>query len=235
MSEKKEFEPLDVGATERVDWKVAQGLSKYVHFDENGDAVIGKNLKIKGTTKLIGGLKPIHQYSFTDNEETIWHLEDYGSVSSAGNSLISLNDEDGNYFIYGIGYYDISNQIITSINILGFNTYDQCYESIYYDGEKIIVETVAYLEDVQNKLFTHTLTLTADKSYTLVYQSTNNLLVNSIADLRTIMNVNTTNDNVILPVCATDLSGTAVLQVTTALCKIGTTNVTAISDKVLAL
>lgn len=41
MSEKKEFEPLDVGATERVDWKVAQGLSKYVHFDKDGNAIIG--------------------------------------------------------------------------------------------------------------------------------------------------------------------------------------------------
>ena len=50
MSEKKEFKTLDVGATERVDWKVAQGLNKYMHFDKDGDAVIGKNLEIKGNT-----------------------------------------------------------------------------------------------------------------------------------------------------------------------------------------
>lgn len=62
MSEKKEFESLDVGATERVDWRTAQGLSKYVHFDENGNAVIGKNLEVKGTTKLNGGINPIHNY-----------------------------------------------------------------------------------------------------------------------------------------------------------------------------
>lgn len=77
-------------------------------------------------------------------------------------------------------------------------------------------------DTTQPKLFTHTLTLTADKSYTLIYSSTNNLNVASVADLRTIMNVTPTNGNVILPVCATDL------------CKIGTANVTAVSDKVTA-
>ena len=52
MSEKKDVEPLDVGAPERVDWRTAQGLSKYVHFDENG------NLEVDGATKLSGGLAP---------------------------------------------------------------------------------------------------------------------------------------------------------------------------------
>ena len=79
------------------------------------------------------------------------------------------------------------------------------------------------------------MTLTADKSYTLIYQSTIDLAVNSIATLRGIMNVTTISDNVILPVCASDLNNTAVLQVTTSLCKIGTANVTAISDKVTTL
>ena len=87
----------------------------------------------------------------------------------------------------------------------------------------------------QDKIYIHTLTLTADKSYTLVYESTNNLNVESIADLKTIMNVMTTSDNVILPVCATDLSGIAILQITTALCKIGTANVTTVTDKVTTL
>ena len=231
MSEKKEFKPLDVGATERVDWKVAQGLNKYVHFDGNGNAVIGKNLEIDGTTKLNGGLNYIHKFEFSDNTESIWILIDYGLLSKDNASLIQLYDEGGNTNIIGIGFYTNLNQEIESIDILGFNTYDGVYEEASYDGQEIIINTLAFEEQTQPKLFTHTLTLTADKSYTLIYQSTNNLEVASIANLRTIMNV-TANDNVILPVCATDLSGTAVLQVTTTLCKVGTANVSAVSDKV---
>lgn len=210
--------------------------SEIIHADENGNAVIGKNLKIKGTTKLIGGLDYIHRYSFSDNEETIWYLEDYGSFSTESNALINLYDEDGNYYIYGIGHYNISNQIIASIDILGFDTYAQCYEIIYYDGEKITINTVAYSEDVQNKLFTHTLTLTAGTTdYVLMYNCSNNIIVDSIQSLKTLMKIISTGDSIILPVVnPTDLS-TAGLQVTTSLCKIGTANVTAVSDVVKPL
>ena len=49
------------------------------------------------------------------------------------------------------------------------------------------------------------------------------------------MNINSANDSVILPVVnPADLS-TAGLQVTTSLCKIGTTNVTAVTDNVTPL
>lgn len=210
--------------------------SEIIHADESGNAVIGKNLKIKGTTKLIGGLDYIHQYSFSDNEGVVWHLRDYGSFSSTGNSLIDLYDYDGNYYVYGIGHYDISNQIIASIDILGFDTYAQCYESINYDGQKITVKTVAYDEDVQNKLFTHTLTLTAGTTdYVLMYNCSNNIIVDSIQSLKTLMKIISTGDSIILPVVnPTDLS-TAGLQITTSLCKIGTANVTTVSDVVKPL
>ena len=40
--------------------------SDIIHADESGNAVIGKNLKIKGTTELSGGIKPIHTYNLGD-------------------------------------------------------------------------------------------------------------------------------------------------------------------------
>ena len=210
--------------------------SELIHADENGNAVIGKNLEVDGTAKLNGGIDYIQQYEFTDNTESIWYLQDYGSFSSSGNALINLFDEEGNTFIYGIGYYGISNQIITSIDILGFNTYDQCYEEVNYDGVKITIKTVAYDEDVQGKLFTHTLTLTAGTTnYILMYNCSNNASANNIQALRTLMNITSASDSVILPVVnSADLS-IAGLQVTTNICKIGTTNVTAVTDKVTNL
>ena len=36
--------------------------SEIIHADENGNAVIGKNLEVDGTTKLSSGIKPIHTY-----------------------------------------------------------------------------------------------------------------------------------------------------------------------------
>lgn len=107
MSEKKEFEPLDVGATERVDWKVAQGLNKYVHFDESGNAVIGKNLEIDGTTKLNGGLNPVATYTFVINGST-YTLQDYGSLIGTMQNLIALSYDNLSGVYIGIGIFDIS-------------------------------------------------------------------------------------------------------------------------------
>lgn len=224
MSEKKEFEPLDVGATERVDWKVAKGLSKYVHFDENGDAVIGKNLEVGGTTKLNGGLKAIHTFDYVGYTIDIYlEKED----TDFENCFSFIGCVDGLRLI--IGSYQIENRNITNLSFLtiGIDGFSEFVNDEYF--------SIAKTDETQPKLFTHTLTLTADKSYTLIYSSTNNLPVQSVADLRTIMNVMATSDNVILPVCATDLSGTAVLQLTTTLCKIGTANVTAVTDKLTTL
>ena len=44
--------------------------SENIHSDKNGNVVIGKNLEIDGTTKLNGGLKAIHEYTFTDDGDT---------------------------------------------------------------------------------------------------------------------------------------------------------------------
>lgn len=66
MSEKKEFKTLDVGATERVDWKTAQGLSKYMHFDKDGNATFGKNLEIDGAVFTLNnkefGIMPVRLF-----------------------------------------------------------------------------------------------------------------------------------------------------------------------------
>lgn len=199
----------------------------------NADVTVGKNLEIYGKTQLNGGFANVRIYEFTDNKGTKWILEDYGAISTTWHyHIIGLSDAAGNYLVFGLGFYRISGQGVNVVEVLGPEYYSTAYQEFsYYDGV-MTIKTAAYEENTQPKLYTHTITLTADKSYTLIYQSTKDLNVDSIAGLRTIMNVTATSDNVILPVCATDLSGTAVLQVTTALCKIGAANVTAVSDKV---
>lgn len=215
--------------------------SELIHADENGDAVIGKNLKIDGTTKLNGGFEPIHKYIFNETSignftsEIDTYIEIYDSSSNEYSFIGTFAIDSTDYKSLAFGKYRLNEGKITSASIIYYANNDDIpyYAHFeideYLNNDKLIISNDYF----QKTLFSHTLTLTADsKSYTLIYQSTNDLNVGSIAELRTIMNVAATSDNVILPVCTTDLGGTAVLQVTTALCKIGSANVTAVTDVV---
>lgn len=199
--------------------------SDSIHVDKNGDVVVKKNLEFNR-------LKPIAEYRFATGK-----LRNYGTFEGHEDIMIlGIEDNDGNYNCIGIGDFSLENQQVSSFAITGFdfNNDDIMHFSLSNEGA-IDATFYAKASDTQAKVYIHTLTLTADKSYILTYQSTYQSSVTSISELRWLMNVTETTDNVILPVCASDLSGTAVLQVTTALCKIGTTNVTAISDKVTTL
>lgn len=177
-------------------------------------------------------LKPTAEYRFASGK-----LRKYGTFEGNKDILIlGLEDDEGNYNCVGLGDFYLENGQVSSFAITGFdfNNDNILYFSLNNDGT-IDASMYAIDTDTQSKLHTHTLTLTADKSYILTYQSTTESSVNSIGELRNLMYVRSTSDNVILPVCATDLSSTAVLQVTTTLCKIGTANVTTVSDKVTDL
>lgn len=164
-------------------------------------------------------------------------LRNYGTFEGHKDiHIIGIEDDEATYSCIGLGYFTLENQKVVSLSMAGFdyNNDDIFYYSLSNNG---IIKARWYAKgvDTQPKLYAHTLTLTADKSYTLIYNSTYDLNVSSLDDLRNMMNVQTTSDNVILPVCATDLSSTAVLQVTRSLCKISNANVTAVSDNVTPL
>ena len=177
-------------------------------------------------------IKPTAEYRFATGK-----LRNYGTFEGHEDiQIIGLEDDEGNYNCIGLGYFTLENQKVTALSMTGFdyNNDDILYYSLNDNGT---IESLWYAKNanIQQQLYTHTLTLTADKSYTLAYESTYTLNISSFDDLRNMMNVHSASDNVILPVCATDLSTTAVLQVTKSLCKIGNANVTAVTDKVTAL
>ena len=201
--------------------------SEIIHVDENG------NLEVDGAIKLSGGLKPIHEYRLgKDNKlQVLFEEEDLPSAPNSFAGIGYIVDEN-NSIVLCMYYCEIENGGILEDS---FDAID-CLGNTYKLSNGLKFTNISdELSKKQAQLYTHTLTLTADKSYTLIYQSSSQFTVDSIVALRTMLNVTATSDNVILPVCATDLSGTAVLQVTTALCKIGTANVTAVSDNVTAL
>lgn len=214
-------------------------LENTLAIDDVGNATFAKSVLADGTIGGNSGLKVIHEYSFTDNGEICKlgvFFETYLSLINAYNFIGYLTNSDGEKQLC-LGQYFIDNGQLRDI-----------YAWYFYDTQQIptiqswssfdntsIYDSPATEKNTQEKIYVHNLTLTADKSYTLTYYSTADLNVNSIDALKALMNIISASDSAILPICATDLSATAVLQVTTALCKIGTANVTAVSDKVSTL
>lgn len=68
-----------------------------------------------------------------------------------------------------------------------------------------------------------------------MYDSTSNLKVKSVDDLRIIMKIPSKYNREILPVCTTDATAIATLVVTADLCRIDGIDVTTVSDVVTAL
>lgn len=181
----------------------------------------------------------IHEYNFTDDGSECKlgvFFETYLNVLGAYNFIGYLTNSDGEKQLCS-GQYFIDNGQLK--NIYAWYFYDmqktpaiQSWSSVdntsYYNYPALV-------ENTQDKIYAHTLTLTADKSYTLTYYSTNELIVDSVTALRRIMRISLASDSVVLPVVSPIDLSTAGLQVTTTICKIGTANVTAVSDKVTTL
>ena len=193
-------------------------LEKFLGIDEKGKITV----------------KPVYEYNLgKDNKlQVLFEEEDFASGPNTFTGIGYIVDEN-NSIVSCMFYCEIENEDIVEDSFDAIDCYGNTYK--LSNGGLNITNISDELNMKQAQLYTHTLTLTADKSYTLIYQSSSQFFVDSIAALRSMLNVTATNDNVILPVCATDLTATAVLQVTTALCKIGTANVIKVSDKVTTL
>lgn len=215
-------------------------LEKTLAIGEEGNITARKNVDIDGTTKLNGGFKPIHTYNFSDDNgdnytlNVLFEISDSTPIGFIGE--LSLTGETPDLCL---GKYSLSNGEINSLSVIYCSDNSANPKFEFYNRENnndyLFYDYIEYANkiDTQAKLYTHILTLTAGTTnYVLMYDCSINTPANSIQALRSIMKVTSTSDNVILPVVnPTDLS-TAGLQVTTSLCKIGTSDVTAVSDKI---
>lgn len=89
------------------------------------------------------------------------------------------------------------------------------------------------LSELQSQLYRHKILLNG--VYVLMYNSTSNLKVASVADLRTIMKIKSESDEEILPVCASDATSMVTLVVTNSSCQVDGIDVTTVSDVVKPL
>ena len=204
--------------------------SEIIHVDENG------NLEIDGATKLSGGLEPIHEYTFNDGGDIRKlgvFFETYLSFINSYDFIGYIADSDGAIELC-FGQYSIENGQLKEM-----------YAWYFYDTqEKPVIETWSSSENSSNyyypalenntqaKLYRHKLTL--NNLYILMYNSTNNLEVDSVTDLRNIMKISASREE-ILPVCASDATSMVTLVVTDSLCQVDGTDVTTVSDVVTPL
>ena len=238
--------------------EMLEKLKKNIGFKDNGSVEIAKNLEIDGNVLSLNGgdwgIMPIVLvegstyinigFLFTDrfplkNDLTQGDLQDIGGIwVNADEDTIGIC-----VALETISQTTDNTKIENGILYLDNVKADWQNDSDYYNFSKLFsgFATDANIENIgniyfQSKLFNHNLTLTANaKTYNITLQSTDNIKVDSIADLRTILNIKATTDSLITPVCNSDLTSTACLQVTTTLCKIGADNVTAVSDRVTTL
>lgn len=132
MSEKKEFKPLDVGATERLPWELAKAFREYVSVDDKGNFTFGANVTADGTIGGNSGLKPIHIY--TVGATTLYVYFEVYDPSNGYTFIGKVADEDGyNTLVYGsyalskvgnlfVGFYTLD---ISDVGIVAVKQYNE--------------------------------------------------------------------------------------------------------------
>lgn len=110
--------------------------SEVIHTDESGNAVIGKNVKIDGTTKLNGGLNPIHTYNLLNYTFEVLFEKHVGD--STEHIFFGYIVYDDGTSVPCMGMYSISNNRLTSFSAI---SYDTIYS--WNEGETLQEKTIA--------------------------------------------------------------------------------------------
>lgn len=208
--------------------------TEIIHADENGDAVIGKNLEVGGNVLTLNGKKwgimPV--YTTINNNTSERGFIIYSDKPGPYNPAPGVNQ----YYIKGIyadSYGDFS---VLSVSTNKTDWYSVENDILYIKNQEAYNNfqkgSINLVIEKQNKLYRHKLTLNG--LYVLMYNSTSNLKVNSVDNLRTIMKISTTKEE-ILPVCANDATAMVTLVVTSSLCQVDGVDVTTVSDVVTEL
>ena len=211
-----------------IDSELIEALGTDIRFDGTGNVMVGKNLEVGGKTQLNGGIKPIHTYKL-DGITTLYVIfKDVDHDSSVPNDFMGY----GWIERFGNGrpcifYYALKDGKVSVFKGLSSDT---IYE---YSNNKMQTFEIAKESKCQAKLYRHKITLNG--IYVLMYNSTSNLSVGSVTDLRTIMKIKSESNEEILPVCASDATSMVTLVVTTSLCQVDGSDVTTVSDTVTTL
>lgn len=235
-----------------IDSELIEALGTDIKFDGTGNVIVGKNLEVGGTTKLNDGLKPIHTYKWSLTQEDLewdYTLESLYETQEGSlgytifNGYLRIHVKgvgiSQDYAI--IGEYNAFGGQMNELSGITFGGYPVTsitegtdLELFSYNSttQKATFTKYALANKTQSKLYRHRLRL--NNLYILMYDSTSNLNVGSVDNLRTIMEISSDYDQ-ILPVCTEDGTAMAPLAVTIHYCKVDGNDVTTVSDTVTPL
>ena len=226
-----------------VDSELIGSLNKDIKFDGTGNVMVGKNLEVGGNVFTLNGKK--------------WGIMPVIKINASGNYAnegFILSDalpsvEGGLISVSGIWYSADRNDTIglcpAKTNFPKKSNKTRIENGILYvdvTDMDALLELFPYivtqldlpdLSELQSQLYRHKITL--NNLYVLMYNSTSNLKVNSVADLRTIMKISSASNEEILPVCASDATAMVTLVVTNSSCQVDGVDVTTVSDTVTTL
>ena len=236
-----------------IDSELIEALGTDIRFDGTGNVIVGKSLEVGGTTKLNGGLKPIHRYTWSLTQEgfqwdytleSLYETQEgsLGYTIFSGYLRIHVNGVDVYQDYAIIGEYNAFGGQLNEVSGVTFGGYPVTsitegtdLQLFSYNSTTNTATFTKYLTKAtgQAKLYRHKITLNG--IYVLMYNSTSNLSVNSVADLRTIMKISSASNEEILPVCASDATSMVTLVVTDSSCQVDGADVTSVSDTVTPL
>ena len=216
-----------------IDSELIEALGTDIKFDGTGNVMVGKNLEVGGTTKLNGGLKPIHTYQLDGITKLYVYFKGTDHDSSVPNDFIGY----GWIERFGNGRPCIFYYALQDGNVSVFKglSNDTIYE---YRDNKMQTFSIAKASECQPKLYRHVITLhansTSDGSCRLEYISPKDLVCDSLEDLRTVLG-NPQMNSYIASNPGGDLFGVVISPSTAQIKKVGTTsllNITSVSDTV---
>lgn len=261
MSEKKEFKPLDVGATERLPWELAKAFREYVSVDDKGNFTFGANVTADGTIGGNSGLKPIHTFTWSitqDDYQRDYTIESLYETTEGtmgytifnGYLRIHVNGIDVKEEYAIIGEYSSYRGQVNEVNGVVFGGYPvtsiiqgTSLQLFSYNSatNKATFTNYAITDNTQSKLYRHVIMLSgassSDGTCMLEYISPKDLVCDSLQDLRTVLG-NPQMQSYVASNPSGDLFGVVISPSTAQFKKAGTTeliNITTVSDTVTTL
>lgn len=93
-------------------------LEKTLPIDEDGNITARNDLEAEGTTKLNGGLKPIHSYVFSDTNGQNYPFDVYVEVQTNPNQFSFLGKYSGSLCF---GIYTFENGEVSELRVMYLN------------------------------------------------------------------------------------------------------------------
>ena len=208
-----------------------------INTDASGNVTVGKNLEVSGTTKLNGGLEPIHHYESIDGTGS--SIDVYFDTTSGDYHYFMGKCNDG----FAIGAYTLEGGKLSTYTIISvsdpFDTVAYMYVKGTDTGE--VYYPLANKDETQPKLYRHIISLSAssssDGTCRLEWISSSNLNCDSLQDLRTLLN-NPPMQSYVASNPSGDLFGVVISPSTAQIKKVGTSsllNITSVLDTVTPL